>query len=429
MTLNISPDDVCWAQAETISDTWLLQFLAIDILRPIADFILQHNRGNATEFAILRTGSYNISLRLQYEPHGATVIRFPQPGAVLFPEEKVIHEVSVMRFLTDQTTIPVPFILHSGTKQESPLALSPFILMEYLEHETKLYDALNTPGLPREQRGVLDPDITQEKLERLYAPMADVLLQLSLPALPRIGSLSQRDDFTWEVTRRPLSMNMNELVRLGCLPRSQLPSIDTTFPTASAYVQSLADFTYAAPVEFCHAPPGWLLIERPEEWAGGIEAWSRVFEARLQTSLRVMRECEDREIQRGRFYEGQRLSGPMEKSWESGDFWVMYALRNSFAFDLVYWLEIDERFFGDSGRGADRAWEKRVGLLSEKERREMELLVTMKMAERGSRPLVWDADEYTWAFQRKLDRRRDGDGGGKDEVGGGGTGADGMDSR
>ncbi|PYI23055.1 hypothetical protein BO99DRAFT_399416 [Aspergillus violaceofuscus CBS 115571] len=241
MTLNISPDDVCWAQAETISDTWLLQFLAIDILRPIADFILQHNRGNATEFAILRTGSYNISLRLQYEPHGATVIRFPQPGAVLFPEEKVIHEVSVMRFLTDQTTIPVPFILHSGTKQESPLALSPFILMEYLEHETKLYDALNTPGLPREQRGVLDPDITQEKLERLYAPMADVLLQLSLPALPRIGSLSQRDDFTWEVTRRPLSMNMNELVRLGCLPRSQLPSIDTNFPTASAYVQSLAD--------------------------------------------------------------------------------------------------------------------------------------------------------------------------------------------
>lgn len=124
MNLNISPDDVCWAQAETISDTWLLQFLEIDILRPIADFILHHNRGNATEFAILRKGSYNISLRLKYEPNGATVIRFPQPGAVLFPEEKIVNEVSVMRFLADQTTIPIPFILHSGTKQESPLALS-----------------------------------------------------------------------------------------------------------------------------------------------------------------------------------------------------------------------------------------------------------------------------------------------------------------
>ncbi|RAH68651.1 phosphotransferase family protein [Aspergillus aculeatinus CBS 121060] len=494
MNLNISPDDVCWAQAETISDTWLLQFLEIDILRPIADFILLHNRGNATEFAILRKGSYNISLRLKYDPNGATVIRFPQPGAVLFPEEKIVNEVSVMRFLADQTTIPIPFIL-----------------MEYIEHETKLYDALNTPGLPREQRGVLDPDIAEAKLRRLYAQMADVLLQLSLPALPRIGSLSQQDDFTWEVTRRPLSMNMNELVRLGCLPRSQLPHIDTTFPTASSYVQFLADlnldhlihqrndavtsaddcrrkyvarclfrslareqrlttpalengpfnlwcddlrpanvllsqdlqiagvvdweFTYAAPVEFSHAPPWWLLIERPEEWAGGIEEWTRVFGARLRTFLEVMTECEDRAIQRGRLHEGQRLSGAMRRSWESGDFWVMYALRNSFAFDLVYWLKIDERFFGVSGRGVERAWEERVGMLSEEEKEEMEMLLTRKMAERASRPHVWDADEYTLAFQRELERRREGDEGGKDEDGvdgsrgveDNGTGADGMD--
>ena len=237
---NMQPDDVAWEQAEETSDNWLLQFLEVDILRPIADFILTHKRGIATEFSILRKGSYNISLRLKYR-NDATVIRLSQPGAVLFPEEKVVNEVSVMRFLLDQTSIPIPFIIHSGAKKESPLELSPFIIMDYIDHETKMYDALNTPDCPKEERGILDPNIPEDTLEMLYGQLAGILLQLSVPSLPRIGSLSQIDDFTWEVGRRPLSMNMNELVRLGDLPRSKLPDIHRTFSTASSYIETLAD--------------------------------------------------------------------------------------------------------------------------------------------------------------------------------------------
>lgn len=111
------PDDLAWEQAEETSDKWLAQFLEVDLLRPIAEFILSHNRGNA--------------------------------GAVLFPEEKVANEVAVMRFLVGQTSIPIPFILHCGTKKESPLELSPFIIMDYIEHKTKMYDALNIPGCGR----------------------------------------------------------------------------------------------------------------------------------------------------------------------------------------------------------------------------------------------------------------------------------------
>lgn len=114
------PDDISWEQAEETSDNWLPQVLELDILRPIADFILEHNRGNATEFAILKKSSYNISLRMKYRKD-ATVIRFSQPGAVFFPEEKVENEVAVMRFLVDQTSISVPFVLQSGTKNESSL--------------------------------------------------------------------------------------------------------------------------------------------------------------------------------------------------------------------------------------------------------------------------------------------------------------------
>ncbi|KAJ5440260.1 hypothetical protein N7491_002666 [Penicillium cf. griseofulvum] len=67
-----------------------------------------------------------------------------------------------------------------------------------------MYDALNTPGCPKKERGILDPNINDDTLD--------------------IGSLTQVDNFTWEVSRRPLSMNMNELVRLGGLPRSKLPT-------------------------------------------------------------------------------------------------------------------------------------------------------------------------------------------------------------
>ncbi|KAJ5594933.1 uncharacterized protein N7459_001141 [Penicillium hispanicum] len=479
MQIGMCPDDLAWEQAEETSDKWLAQFLELDVLRPIADFILSHNRGVATEFAILRKGSYNISLRLKYR-NGATVIRLSQPGAVLIPEEKVVNEVAMMRFLTDQTSIPIPFVLCSGTKKQSPLELSPFIIMDYIEHESKMYDALNIPGCPKEERGILDPDIDEDRLELLYGQLAGVLLQLYIPSLPLIGSLTQIDDFTWEVARRPLSMNMNELVRLGGLPRSKLPSLSTTFNTSSSYIEALAElniehlvhqrndsvesaddcrrkfvarqlfrklardkrltnpllekgpfkiwcddlrpanvllnenmqiagvvdweFTYAAPAEFSHAPPWWLLIEKPELWPKGIEDWTRVFDYRLKTFLKALRVSEDTAIQHGRLGEDQRLSKPMHESWESGDFWIMYAALHSFAFDGIYWHKIDPRFFGPA-ESPEQAWKERLELLEEKEKDEMETLVARKMKEMDTRILAWDPDEYTMAFHQQLKSR------------------------
>ncbi|PLB52101.1 phosphotransferase family protein, partial [Aspergillus steynii IBT 23096] len=477
MQSRMSPDDLAWEQAESTSDTWLAQFLEIDLLRPIAEFMLTHNRGTATEFAILRKGSYNISLRLKYR-NSATVIRLSQPGAVMFPEEKVVNEVAVMRFLTDQTSIPLPFVHQSGTKKESPLELNPFIIMDYIEHETKMYDALNTPGCPREDRGVSDPHIDEDRLEMLYKQLAGVLLQLYKPSLPRIGSLSQIDDFTWEVAGRPLSMNMNELVRLGGLPRSKLPNQDVIFPTSSSYMEALADlniqhlihqrndavesaddcrrkfiarqlfrklarnkrltdpvfengpfklwcddfrpanvllnqgmeiagvvdweFTYAAPVEFSHAPPWWLLIEKPEYWAEGIEDWTRVFDHHLKTFLKAMKDCEDTAIEQGRLGEDQRLSGAMRESWENGSFWIVYATLYSFAFDQIYWRKIDPLFFGHA-ENLEEAWKERLELLNEEEKDEMEHLVARKLKEMETRVLAWDPDEYTVAFSQQLD--------------------------
>ncbi|CAG8314665.1 unnamed protein product [Penicillium salamii] len=457
MQTRMCPDDVAWEQAEETSDNWLARFLEVDFLRPIADFVLTYNRGIATEFAILRKGSYNISLRLKYR-NGATVIRLSQPGAVFFPEEKVVNEVTVMRFLADQTSIPVPFIIHSGTKEESPLQLSPFIVMDYIEHETKMYNVLNIPECPTYERGILDPNIAEDRLEMLYGQLADVVLRLSMPSFPRIGSLEQIDDFTWEVARRPLSMNMNEIVRLGGLPRSKIPDLHTTFNTASSYLEALAELniehlkhqrndavslqmtvdgnmwrgsfsisslrTSVSPTHnwkkgpfkiWCDdlRPANVLLNKdmhiasvKPEYWSKGIEDWTRVFDYRLKTFLKVMKGREDLAIQQGHLKEDQRLSGHMCRSWETGDFWIMYAFLHSFAFDMIYWQEIDARFFRPTG-DPDGAWRERLDLLDEKEKDEMEELVSRKLIEMESRVLAWDPDEYTKEFHQRSKERRE----------------------
>lgn len=475
-------DDVAWEQSDDISDNWLLQFLDIDVKKPIAKFILQHDSGDDPEFSILKKGSFNITLQMKYT-YNATNIRFSQPGAILFPEEKVKNEVAVMQYLSDQTSIPVPFVLHSGTK-ESPLNLGPFILMSHIEHMTTMYDALNTPGCPNAERGVLDPNIDESRLGMLYTQLAKTLIQLSKPEFPKIGSLGQLDDFTWEVGSRPLSMNMNELVRLGTLPRSKLPPLDATFQAASSYIETLAQlniqhllhqrndavqsaddcrrkfvarqlfyklakdkklslpcnengpfklwcddfrpanvllnddkdvhiagvadwkFTYAAPVDFSYAAPWWLLIEKPEFWSSGIEDWTRVFDRRLKTFLTAMRRCEDASVagQHGQF----RLSYQMQRSWESGDFWVMYAILHSFAFDTIYWQKIDKRFFGPTETDdPSDAWKERLDLLDETQREEMEELVIRKLGETEDRVLAWDPDEYTETFRQELERRRE----------------------
>ncbi|EAW11007.1 phosphotransferase family protein [Aspergillus clavatus NRRL 1] len=471
-------DDVAWEKSEAVADGWVRQFLEPEVLQQVGRFLVRHHRpGDAVEFSFLEKGSYNIAFQMEYENAITAVIRFPQPGATVFPEEKVRNEVATMRYIYDQTSIPVPFIHHWGTRKESPLELGPFIIMDYIEHETSLYDALNTPGCPKEDRGTLDPNINKTKLEALYREAANILLQLSRPQLPRVGSLDQVDDFTWEVTQRPLSMPMNTLVQLGSLPQAKLPA--TTFDTASSYFEALAElhiahivnqrndaidsaedcrrklvarylfrklarehrltekwtsfdkgpfklwcddfrpanillnddlkiagvvdweFTYAAPVEFSFAPPWWLLIEKPEYWPCGLDDWCREYERRLHTFLSVMRDQEDKAIEQGWLKNTQRLSGPMQDSWASGDFWIAYAARNNFAFDLIYWHRIDQRFFGPTSSPIDDVWKQRLDLLAPEETADIERFVAIKLEEMKTRVLAWDPDDYTKELAEK----------------------------
>lgn len=235
-------DDIAWEQSDNVYEECRTKLLKPENLTEIALFVAKYHLGTPVEVRTPLTGAYNVAVVIDFRGGGSTLIRFPKPGRVMFPEEKVRNEVAVMRYIQAHTSIPVPFILHWGTKEQSPCGLGPFIIMEYVNHDCDISDALNTPGIPYEDRPILDPTIDEGKLRKLYGQMADVLLQLSMLSFPKIGSLNQEDDEdTWAVAARPLAANMNEVVQLGTLPRIKLPDKSATFETSSSYLTTLAN--------------------------------------------------------------------------------------------------------------------------------------------------------------------------------------------
>lgn len=465
-------DDVAWEESDRIERVWRHSLFEESTLRAIGQFIAKRRQGVPTELCEPKAGGFNALFRMKFIDGGSAVIRFTKPGSTMFPEEKIKNEVATMRYIQDHTTIPVPFVLHWGTQDESPLGIGPFIIMDYVNHEMDMIEALNTPGIDTfTDRPILNPNVNEATLEMLYGQVAKILLQLSKLELPLIGALEETKEWSWEVTRRPLSLPMNELVRVGTLSQDKLPA--TTFDSSSAYLQSLAtlhvdhlahqrndavesktdcqrkyvarhlfqklaserrllstkddkgpfklwcddlrpsnilldanlqivgvidwEFSYAAPNEFTFAPPWWLLLEQPEYWKEGLGDWIEKYEARLPIFLKAMVNCEDAAIASGRLQEDQRLSCEMRESWATGDFWTVYAARKNFAFDCVYWKQLDQRFFGadEQNTPPEDMWMKRVGLLDEKTQVAMDSFADKKMREAETRELAWDPNEYT----------------------------------
>ena len=143
------------------------------------------------------------------------------------------------------------------------------------------------------------------------------------------------------------------------------------------------EYSYVAPSEFTFSPPDWLVLEKPEYWEEGLDDWIRTYEPCLETFLRVLQQREQDAVSQGILKENQTLSDHMKQSWETGDFWVNYAARKSWAFDMIYWAKIDRRFFGEG------SLEDRLQLLTPEERAGIDVFVDRKMAEKnGERALT-----------------------------------------
>lgn len=172
-------DDLAWDRSDDVAKAWKDALFDEKVFREIGRFIIKHRGGPAEVLFSQLKGSFNLMFRMKFMDGGSAIIRFPIPGVSMFPEEKVKREVSVIRFIERHTSVRVPHVLHYGMTDQSPAGLGPFIVMEYIENDSDLVDALNTPGLRDDERCILDTDIDEGRLRSVYSDMADILLQLA----------------------------------------------------------------------------------------------------------------------------------------------------------------------------------------------------------------------------------------------------------
>jgi len=154
-------------------------------------------------------GAFNHCFRLRFDvsDHADWLLRFPIPGDIMYPTEKIDQEVAVMEFIREETSIPIPKVIASGIAEGRFAGLGPFIIMEFIEGE-RLDEALYQDNKIRQE-------IAQSTLNLIYKQMAQIYLELFEHDFNQIGELSMSsNDRSWHVRSAPLTLKMNEGQRM-----------------------------------------------------------------------------------------------------------------------------------------------------------------------------------------------------------------------
>ncbi len=226
-----------------LTKAWLAQFR--ESSQAICTLASQFRKNDDCLVKSLHCGSFNISLRLHWEDDGPDwLIRFPIPGKSMLPDEKVRNEVAVMKFIQQNTRIPVPSVIACGMGNENPTGLGPFIIMTFVEGR-KMSEILKGETRTKDDvDDVLDPHISESTLSILYGQVADILLQLFKHDFDHIGSLSMDGDKqSWSIKHRPLTLDMNETLRCSGLTQDCLPK--KVYCSARDYLLALCDMQFA----------------------------------------------------------------------------------------------------------------------------------------------------------------------------------------
>lgn len=196
----------------------------------------------ATLITPLIMGGFNVLYRVSLEDTATNVmVRLPCPALVQFPEEKTVQEAATAGYLARETQLPVPRPSFYG--QDSPVG--PFIIMERIENRGSVSARLTRPSEDPSEPHVLDSNISEATLEAIWTKIARCLLRLSRNTFSRIGSLAEAEEGIYEVTGRPMTHNMTDMVRLANVPRSVLPPEGKTYETADEWYTALAEMHIA----------------------------------------------------------------------------------------------------------------------------------------------------------------------------------------
>ena len=227
-------DEVAETDGDEECRAWLAR--VFDSKRDLVDFVGRCLQGAGVgTYAGFLKGSFNFSCRINFSDGQDVIIRFPKPGHTAFREEKVMNEVRIMDYLRQNTTLPVPHVHSWGLTRESPQQLGPFIIMDFVDG-TLLSTILKQPNEPDL---VLNPEIDNALLNKVYHQIAGYILQLSQLTFSQIGAISKdHNSNVWSVAARPLTYNMNELATVAGYPNDQFST--QPFNRTSDYLGSIA---------------------------------------------------------------------------------------------------------------------------------------------------------------------------------------------
>ncbi|KAG8673852.1 hypothetical protein FPOAC2_07319 [Fusarium poae] len=122
----------------------------------------------------------------------------------------------------------------------------------------------------------------------------------------------------------------------------------------------------------------------------------KAYEPRFRTFISVLQD-EERKLKAGRKVEDElkdldiskhrrlSLSQEMQRSWESKEWMVRYAARNSWAFDFIYWIYLDPMYFGDN---EDADYRARLSHLNQKQHDALKHFVQLKVRQEREKKLV-----------------------------------------
>ncbi|GIK00114.1 hypothetical protein Aspvir_004132 [Aspergillus viridinutans] len=435
-------DPLAQQQSDRIFQVWIQNLVKHSPEELAGKLASRHCPGTPATASRLSNGAFNICYRVTFKEGLRVVVRFAALGRVIARREKVEDEVAVMEYVAKHTEIPVPKVLGSGNCVVGPYIVMDFIdgnpLSEHLRDPSQETATLN-PSIPMSvlKRAYFGMAEVLLELSKPEFPFIGAIRQDELgnwvvqkrPLTFNMNRLAQFSNIPFHVFERRRFNNAAEYFEelashhlhhfefqrndavtdeadcrkkyiARCLFRKLSREIskehcngpfrifcddlcpDNVLIGPNLVVTGVVDweFAYAAPVEYTYAAPWWLLLERPEDWEPDLNQFLVRFMPRFRTFLDALKDCETGKIKRGTLSESQRLSATMERSFETGLFWICLASRHSSMFDEIYWNYIDQTFFGSF-----TTLEDRLHLLSAEERNRIDIVVREK-TKQGIRP-------------------------------------------
>lgn len=246
MTARQDADDLAWDRKDELWEEALRETTLKTTCCKMESFAEKLYGRHATFVPAVIVGGFNVLYSFRIDgvdglASSNVFVRIPCLYQAVFPEEKTMAEAATVAFISQQTQLPVPRLLHHGVDPD----IGPFMVIEDLETRRQLCTALETPGREDNEVPVLWPDIPETKLKSLYFQMARCTLQLARPTFQRIGALVETSPGSYDVLGRPITFNMNNMVTLSNIPKSVFPAEGTTFPTADEWYVVLAELQMA----------------------------------------------------------------------------------------------------------------------------------------------------------------------------------------